>query len=214
MTVSFETFLPEVMPEVIGCPEQIVINAVRNATDEFCKATNIWKYTHDPMASIAGVAEYELDVPSHAQVASVLSVKQGDWMVEGKSEDWLNSAIHDWQDQESTSSAYYTFETPPVIRLVPYPSATVANDIRVRVSLRPTPNASKTDSALYNEWHEVIAHGALSRLKAMTDKPWTDLNGVAYHKSLFLDQVGKATIQSQRNSARTGMRAQPQFFGV
>ena len=47
--VSYEVFLPEVMPYVHDVPEIVAVQAIRNACIEFCEETqylNPWDWTH------------------------------------------------------------------------------------------------------------------------------------------------------------------------
>ena len=47
--ISYEVFLPEVMPFVRDVPEIVAVQAIRNAVIEFCEETHYMQENLDPM---------------------------------------------------------------------------------------------------------------------------------------------------------------------
>ena len=50
--VSYEVFLPEVMPYVHDVPEIVAVQAIRNACIEFCEKTH---YLQEKLYAISGI---------------------------------------------------------------------------------------------------------------------------------------------------------------
>ena len=59
--VSYEVFLPEVMPYVHDVPEIVAVQAIRNACIEFCEETHYLQENLDPITGQENVGEYYLD---------------------------------------------------------------------------------------------------------------------------------------------------------
>lgn len=214
-TKNFTDFLPDVHPEVLGCPESMMINAIRNATDELCMKTDYWQSTLDAMNAVANMAVYSIDVPSNANLARVLSVMHNDIVLQPAPEDWLDKYKADWADSYGAQASYYHVTYADTeLKLIPYPDVAGTGNIEIRVSLRPSPTSTNTDSLLFNEWHEGIAHGALARLLALPGKPWSHPETAMYHRRLFQEAIADASTNIRRGRTRHSLKVTHQFFGA
>ena len=74
MSVSYDVFLPHVLPYAPNCFEEQARVAIRNACVDFCRETLLLQEDLDPVASVRGVNTYDVDVPSGYVLAQILSL--------------------------------------------------------------------------------------------------------------------------------------------
>lgn len=204
-----DDFLPEVSPEVPGCPLPSITIAIRNSLIEFCKDSLYWAVDLDPINIEAGVHTYDLDSPeTDSNIAGVLVASHDGVPLDQVSEDlldlnWpqylnlyknvLRYGISDpWRTVTSTKPCLYLLPNPRQIRLVGIPETSLANGLTIKAGIKPDPTAEEVGDIIYEDYHEAIAHGALYRLLMQNGKKWTDKKSAADYKMLFEDAIAEA----------------------
>lgn len=216
MTESVDSFRPLIEREVRGVPSFTVKDAILRACRQFCVATHAWKEYLDDMPAIANIKQYDLDPPTYAQVVTVLGIRHRDRDLEPKTIDQLVREHHNWRDMDAPQARYWTQESPTTFTLVPYPSESVMLGIKnIRVALKPKMDATEVGDILFNDYEEVIAHGALAILQAIPDKPWTNGAASGMHRDLFDEGVSEARIRARKDYSRAELysRANHRFGG-
>lgn len=171
--VELKSFLPRLLPNVIGCPEPLAIQALLDSSIEFCHRSQVLMQMLDPITVREGIAVYELDTPSQTAVDQVLKV-------------WYDGTLMSAAPYEMATALFNPDGAPRyffgqeidetfVLSLLPTPDKTVRNGLQVRVSLRPTRAATQVFDVLYERHLEGIVAGALGILMATPDQSFTDL---------------------------------------
>lgn len=189
--VRFEDLLNEVLPYAPGCSELAALQALRNATIEFCRRTQVWQQDIDPITTVPGIAEYELDVPSGAEVSQVMALYFGRRKLERTAPITLNGLYgFSWQDHLG-DPMYFMQLDPNLVVVTPCPDEKVRSALTGRVSLQPTRDATTVDSIVSDRWVEVLAAGALQRLYNTPGE--TYFSGTAASQKWTAFQSGIAT---------------------
>lgn len=204
MTISYEKFLPHVLPHVANCFEDQAIIAIRNACIDFCRETLLFQQDLDPITVQTGVNTYEIDVPNGYVLGQVLGVYYMTRRLERKSQMELERAFtRNWQSLEGTPQAYTQFNQDE-ITLVLCPAETHANALTGRFSYLPSRTSTTVDNVLYERYLEDIVAGALSHLMATPNQPYTDTAASAFYASKF-----RTAKQNTRSFVAGGMNHAP-----
>ena len=72
--MNITDFLPWILGDVPGCPDIVAQRAVVAAAKEFCEGSNVWNVLTDPIVLVDGLAGYDLDIPTDAEIVKVMAV--------------------------------------------------------------------------------------------------------------------------------------------
>ena len=191
-SVSFDLFLPEVLPHVPGCPVVIALNAIRNACREFCRMSTIWREWLGSLTSVVDQPTYTLLVDAGTEVVIPTKVRYDSNDIEVTARELLDHFFPNWEDSESGTPTHYLVETPGSIRLYAPPSTVISSAIEVEAALKPSVVATTVGDVVYNDWLEAIAAGALSRLMRVPKADWSDIKLSVYYETIFQDGIARA----------------------
>lgn len=214
MAKSYDEFLSWVLPDVPGCPEISAINAIRDATIEFCEKTLIHQVDHDPVTVIANIADYDLETPvTGTRVFKVMRAWYKGQQLHPLAPDMVrdpsiyNQLIGDYTIQKSTPKNFIQ-KDPSSISLLPIPDQTLASAVTMRVALAPLRSSSSCADFLYENWVEGISDGAVARLKGMAGRPFSNPEAAISHQRRFLMEVNRARLISNQGYTRGNLRVQ------
>lgn len=217
-TVAVTDFLPWVLPSALGCPEPTAVQHIVAAARELCNDSGIVQATFDPINLAEGVVEYELDSPeSQQEIAWVLRAwNEGSPMQPAANEHVLNVLAYKPDAagvtvQQGVPREFFTLG-PRAVGVYPIPQADVAGALIVRASLRPTRAATRLAQVLYDDWVEVVAAGALSRLHSVLGQSYSSEALAAVRSHDFRRGVAKARNEAQRGRHRGELRVQQRPF--
>ena len=211
-TTLYEAFLPEVMPDLPGCPEPMVINAIRNAAIEFCERSWAWRVDLDPIDAIANQAVYDLSPPNSSVVCHVIYVDFMGKQLFPATPDQLNDIWRGWRTVKNVQPTYFFLPDQRTIQLVAAPSAATVAAVNMTVALKPTRTSKGLETVVYEEYAEGIAHGAKARLNAQINKEWTDKELSVYHNSMFMESYGMANLSAAKSFTRSPFRTRAHFI--
>lgn len=191
MATPLSTFRRHVAPDVPGCPNPVIDEAVMQAAIEFCKRVPVLRADYGPEAMLA--ADNAYTHPTDHKVYRLLQAWVDEQEVAAAHADQFSGAGN-WIAQTGTPSALVYSETG----YRPYPLAT--GQMTARVALIPDLAATDLDDALYTHHQEAITHGALYRLHARPKREWSDIELAAWHKSMFERSIDDAEHAQYRNA--------------
>ena len=209
-SVTFDQFLPEILPEASGVPYPVAINAVRNACFDFCRKTLIWNEFQDPENYTLGTAEYQVTPASGAQVVQVMSITLDDGRtLDPASIDETVKVRPTWRTTVGIIE-WFVQSAPDTFRFVSVPNS--SGTYTAQVAYAPLRSATSIDASIYNLYLEGIKHGALWKLKSMNNQPWTDPQGAAFSGGMFLQAISAAIAERTRSNSRATLRVTPVQF--
>lgn len=213
MTINFEAYLTEVRPDVPGCPENTMINAVRNAAIELCEKSRIWRETLAPIDVVQGEDQYQLtSANTQALVNDPVHVAYDGRPLSGKTEEELDRIDRSWRTADENPPQCYLLGSGAVLWLNRKPDLAITGGLVVRVSLKPAPGSDGADDFIYNDWHEAIAHGAKRRLMEIPEKKWTNLALARFHGQKFTYFINQALAKADKGNLRQASYVQiPQW---
>ena len=206
--VSYEVFLPNVLPYAPNVLDDQAIDAVRNACIDFCRETLFLQCDLTPITVMAGANTYCIDVPRYNILGQVMGIYYQSRRLERKSQYELEKMFSmNWQSLLGTPQAFTQFN-PNDITLALCPSETVQNAITGRYSYMPLRDSTVVDSQLYERYMEEIVAGALASLLETPNQPYTDAAGAKAYTLKFriAKQTARAYVTGGMNHAPMRIR--------
>jgi hypothetical protein len=193
--MKLETLLKYLLPLVPGCPDVTAMTYLRRAFAEFCDETLLYQLDLDPIQIEGGIAQYDLDVTTGYEVATIVSAFIGNWPI-------VPLAPHQVRPTWASAPRRYVQWDGETVTLYPTPSEDGTDPLQLRVALRPTMAVTDLDDGFGDEYGEDIAHGAAYRLLMMPKQPFSDIASSLAYKAAFKSAVGNGRIEYNRGLQR------------
>lgn len=210
MSTTIDTLLPQILPWAKAVPEQMAIDSARLAIIEFCRRTHVWRDTIE-MSVITDKSLYEPQVGCAAQVVGVVGVSISGREIDPITEQELDNHSQRWRSDSGTPIRWL-MDSPTTIRLYKTPDTTIANGMEVRAAVVPKRTDTEVDDFLINLYSEELADGALARLLAMPDKPWSNGKRAAVHRADFEVAIDQCLLQVRKSFTDKSLTVQPVRF--
>lgn len=207
--VRYEEFLPEVLPYLPDCPQNVAVNALRNASIEFCDRSGWWLYEHPDVPTTGDEGRYPLDLPDYTQACRVHQAWHDEQPLTPYSEDAIRRLFHyDWRSARG-NPGYILSLTSQEVAIVPAPTPTMAGTLKMIVALRPTRDSFDIDETVYQRWVETIATGARARLLNIPNQTFHDPVASMQARTVFNAGVSEAYRERLRGMQRSIARVKP-----
>lgn len=194
--LSIKEMLDEVSPdEVPGCPAALILKHIRKAAIKFCRDTQWFRATLDPITVVKGIAGYQLDdVPDDIRVSSIL---------------WLKIAGRELRPDE-----YDLMDSGLGVEVVHAPELTVRNTLEARVILEPVRDFQTLEKQLVTRWGETIGARALYTLKKLPGRKWSDPRGMLMDAQTYHNGLIDARNEAVRDRKNISLRSTTRRFHV
>ena len=208
-TVSFDAWLPEVLPLVPECPDTIAINAIRNSCIDFCLQTNWWQGDYGTTAITTAILPYAFVLDTGVAMAQVMvaTLSSNGRPLVITDIDTLDSRVINWRAETGEPRAIFQ-PTPGVVDFYPRPAGTDSYNIFMRIAYAPLRSATTVDDTVYEAWQEEIAAGALSRLMMIPNKVWTNADGATQYGNMFKAAKVQGAIETSKSYGRGSQQIQ------
>jgi hypothetical protein len=89
----------------------------------------------------------------------------------------------------------------------PVPDKVYRNGLTMRVALKPTRSSESVEDVIFEEYAEVIAAGALTRLMSSAGKPYNNIQMAAVYKMAFERGINNAKLRMNAGHTRANLTA-------
>lgn len=203
MATLYEDLLPEVIPMVPGCPDTLIEHHLRAAAIELCERAPVLQAELDPVTTIAGQYEYDLEPPTDTVVHKIMWVVHDGNEVEPISNSLLEQRMPGWREKDSRGvPEYYLKASQSTMWLVPVPLVNKPSSTIIRVQLKPTHASVSADDELISDYRDTIVNGALFRLLRLPSKQWTDMSAARTYGVLYNEGILAADVRARNADAR------------
>lgn len=201
----WSTFFPELLTFAPNCPQPVAEAKVRQAAIEFFQRTRVWVEWLDPVLSVEGLTEYDIDIPSGSDVARVERAT-----VDGKPIEILSyrAAPYDWTRLELAGQGLVSRD---LNTFVLGNSVAAGLSIQVQVALTPSRSATGIPDDLYAKYVDDIVHGARFRILMVPDTPFYKPDIAKLERSLFEASVASNAVDAWRGQTANTPRARAKF---
>jgi len=215
----WEDFLSEVLPYVENCPNIIAKSHIKNAAIEFCQRTALWKSELSAFDITLDIHTYALNTkvdPEEEVISSIdyafITEEHGETHLNVTTEDAMKANVKLWRTITGTKPSAIMMLDTENCRLYPIPEETIANSLIVGLILKPAKSAAGIPNWIFEQYYEVISHGAKARLMGMKGRNWYSPEEGVDEQSDFDIGVRDATIRTNKGNSRQNMQVQMRPF--
>jgi hypothetical protein len=191
---AYSSLVKEVLPYVPLCPDSLVEQNIRAAAIEFCERSKAYILDLDAFSTIAGVYEYDFDIPTGTEVHQILYMTEDGNDMDPISPRSLELNYPDWRDRTGNPHVYLQ-KTPTSFWVVPVPSGT--RQVIVSVALKPSRTSNNIDTTIANQYRDAIIYGALYRLLRIPSREWTDVGAAREYLAQFNLEIQQAELRAR-----------------
>jgi len=170
-----ERFIASILPEVPGCSNYAIKQAVLRTAFQFCSESLIWQVAAEKEIT-SGNAELTLTTGTGAQIANCYI--------------FLNE------------KRYKSF-TRSEATVTLYDAVTADTDFDTISFLKPAEDAADLPDILFNDWYDGIEAGAKKKLQLQANKPWFNEKLAAYNNSIYENRLNEARVAARRTGIYT-----------
>lgn len=152
MMREWADFFPDMLPAVEpGTPEPTVVHQLRRAAQDFCQRTRAWRTTLEPITTVGGQTAYDIPLPEQAALVRVEGAALAG-----------HGPLALWRP--GLGEGQYLM-TPDARRVVLHRPVAPNLALVLDVTLQPGDMSMGIDDAVFDQYSEVIALGAVARLR-------------------------------------------------
>jgi hypothetical protein len=211
--VSYESFLPDVVQFVKDVPEIVAVQAIRNATIQFCEKTRVLQTQLSPMDMTAGISVYGFEPDVGYKVVDIMEAWYGDQLLIPKAVEELTRIYRtsNWNDLDGNPYYYFRSRTQEVT-LVPKPKVTEAAKLKLRVAVVPSRSSSVIDEEIFERYYEIITLGARARLYDTPNQPYYEPKSAQLYLKRFSDGMNEVRTRVAKGLTRAAVQIEFQRF--
>lgn len=197
---ALTAFAKHVQPEVPGCPQPIVHEAILQACIEFCERTEMFDAVL-PVDTVVGDNTYALTAATGYSAYKVLFVRRGDSPLDSSNRETFDATPALADAGEAT---HYYFDSTGQLVLGPVPDT--VETLSVKAVVVPAVDATTVPDALSARWMLAIAAGAKAKLYSQKNTAWYDPAEAQLKERDFSEAINKAAIALRAGRSGTMLR--------
>lgn len=203
---KWDSFYPDVLPSVMGCPDPVMNQALLRASQEFFRRTHVWTLWLDTIRT-AGLAEYDIPLENNTEMVKLQRATLQGRQIPITAPEALPA---DWQTSPSGLRSCIFTRDRKVLTLLPITST--AELLRIEASLQPSNSAIGISDEFFDLYVETIAYGAKARILRL---PGTEFHNPQYAmdcEEMFKQAIGTISIQQYRAFSSAAPRQKIKTF--
>jgi len=196
--------------QIAGCPDFVAEKAIKDAVLSYCQRSGAYRLALDPVPTVEGLFEYDIDLPKNTTIVDIQSVTHDSKVLVADTEQGATTANPIWRLQKGTPT-HYIRPTNKTLYLVPVPALS-SNSISIHASLKPSLLATSISTDFVEDHVDGIMAGAMANLFYSHDMPWANPQRAAKHESDFIALI--ATAKSRADGRFGATRRTVQYGGL
>jgi hypothetical protein len=204
--ISIDSLLPLVLPYLPGVSDVVAQHHLLRAAIEFCRRSNVDRFDIDPITTVAGVAVYDIDLPTNAvSFSSILSAA-----IDGVALELIRPADVSASPGSGRPIACFGLDADgsASIKLIGTPDA--AYTITAVVAVEPHRKTTVLSNRMVRH-DQAVAYGALARMMDVPGQPWSNPQLAAYYRSLFDNEILDAEAEADAGYSASVVRTRSVF---
>ncbi|MGL4860504.1 MAG: hypothetical protein ACRC5A_12375 [Enterobacteriaceae bacterium] len=197
-------FLPGLRERVPGCPEPVMLNALRQAAIRFCERTLLWR--GGDRFELAGDCEF-VCVPANAHLVRIESATLDGETLIPVSLHSLDRHLPGWPEMKG-KGLYITQLVPDSVRVVP----ACEGCLTLRLILKPSEDAEVLPDFLFTAYRQTLIDGALGELLLLPKQPFTSAEQAMFFSSRFNQTVAELFVQYLRGQQNAPLHSTAHYF--
>jgi hypothetical protein len=190
-----QELLVEALIAAPGCPEPLVERLLRSAATDFYGATKAWRHTTETAAVIRGRTLVELELPANTRMARLFWAKLDGEVLKAVSERNLRAGA-------GVPRGYAVLSSGRELQLDATPEQNyIRNGLVAHVALVPTNALNDLPDELLAAHRDGILYGALTKLLAMPNVAWGDLQAAGTYAGMAAAAQHEARREAEASQA-------------
>lgn len=212
--MKVDDFLKFVLPDVPGCPDELVRQAVMFTANRFCVDTQCIDAISDPVQLEEGVQDYDMDIMPGLQAITIKSVWTPTRELTPVTMSELNRMLPNWQVATNSEPSFYNMVKGfGKLTVYPIPAAPLGSDMTFHAVYAPNQFGTVVPDALVDFYLDTITAGAKARLMITPGQAWSNAQMAVANQSLYDAGVVSAKIDVMHNRVPGSIRVRPLRFG-
>lgn len=210
MSTDLDYFLTKVLPFAPGCPEPTAFEHLRNAAQDFCETTRLWRFedTFD-----LGDDPNVMCTPTDAVIHEIERCDFNGRRLDPASLDWLDDRYPRWRsetDEWTGAPQWFTQIDRGTVRVVPRPLE--SGKVKVWLRLKPSDDAETLPDFIANEYSTLIGWGAIASILMLPNQTFSAPDRAVYFQGKFDQGIGRNQKQGTSGQQRAPIRVKGNFF--
>lgn len=204
---DLDAFLNKIHPFAPGVADLTAYEWIREAAIEFCERTRTWRDYDDYQVYRRDAAL--IKTPVGSVIHEIEEVRfNGEWLEPASASD-LDKWHHGWRTGRATGRpGYFTQMEPNTIAIAPIAAGTV----HAWLILKPAPDAMELPDYIAMQYRQVIADGALARILALPNMPYSNPQLAAVHDTSFQAALSRLSNLGSAGQQRAHVRSKASMF--
>lgn len=203
---TWDSFYPDVLPSVMGCPDPVMNHALLRAAQEFFRRTHVWTLWLDTIRT-AGRAEYDIPLEDNTELVKLQRATLQGRQIAVIAPETLPA---DWKTSPSGLRSCVFTRDRKVLTLLPITST--AELLRIEASLQPSNSATGIPDEFFDLYVEAIAHGAKARIQRLAGTAFYNPQYAMDCEEMFKQAIGSIAIQQYRAFSSAAPRQKIKTF--
>lgn len=202
---TWDVFFPDVLPEVLGCPEPSVERALLKASRVFCERTGCWREDLPAITTSGQPSEF---IPYDKNAAAVRFIAA---TLNGKNiglDAMDSTSAADRQAGTSGATRILSWDKRSV-QILPRPAA--GQSLVITAILKPSQDAKGVPDFIAEDLRDEIASGALAELLAQKSE-WFNPTKAQQYAADFDKAIGRVQTRVWKAHSNARPRQRPNYF--
>lgn len=205
--MDIDDFLPVVIRFAPTCPEPILVQALRSAAIDICRAGRAWSDTIT-QALDGTAATTAINAPPHAAVISIASARFDGTLLKHVTLRWLDERFPSWRAGSAGPSRFLSQDVLDAVTL--YPIA--AGRLDLNVSLKPSIDAAAVPAFLSTHHRDAMAWGAAATVMLMPGQSYSNPQLGPYYEARFASHLDGLRTRQPMGQTQATRRTTGRYF--
>lgn len=212
--MKVDDFLKFVSPDLPGCPDDLMAQAIMFVANRFCVDTQCIDVISDPVPLEVDKQDYDMDMMPGLQAITIKSVWTPTRELTPVTMSELNRMLPNWQVARNSEPSFYNMVKGfGTLTVYPIPAEPLGSNLTFHAVYAPQQFGTVVPDLLVDYYLDTIVAGAKARRMADVGKTWSNLQQAAIYQSLYDAGVVSAKIDVMHNRVPGSIRARPLRFG-
>lgn len=197
---TWDSFYPDVLPSVMGCPDPVMDQALLRASQDFFQRTHVWTHWLTPITTDSSTG-YAIPLETTAELVKLQrATLQGRQITVTTPE----SLPADWQTSPSGIRHCVFTRDRKVVTLLP--TMSTGEVLRMEATLKPSNSATGIGDEFFDLYVEAIAYGAKARILKLPGTPFHSPPLAMDCEEMFKQAIGTVAVQQFRAFSKAAPR--------
>jgi hypothetical protein len=205
---TWDVFFPDVLPDVLGCPEPTVERHLLRAAADFCRRSRCLRQDLDRILTRIGKATYDIRWPDGTEGVELIDASLDGVRIELEVADATSMA-----DRRAGVRGRNRVLSQDLLTVTLMPTPAVdSSELRLAAILTIAEGAEGVPDAVGDRYRVEIATGALASLLKINKAPWAN-SGLAMDKAkAFEAAIDDANSRAWKANTNRRPRVRGQFY--